>query len=359
MKIILYHDTSIPEQSLDVFNAIFERFKSTLPKNAKIIFVTNHSSSWSTISDNRSDFVTIKSKNNFVIKLILLLYLVKIFITSNKEKIILINIMNVYSFWFWAFLAKCFGHRAICRVTGMKPFGTSPFKDYLREVLIYLSFHASDKIMPVSISLVPPKLKSKFQFKVFAIPQGIDVKKFGDNENYYFKNKKYIFVGRLVENKGILKLIEVFQDNDYACRSLTVVGDGPLKEFLSEATKNDDNINLLGSVEHARVCDELKSCNALILPSEHEGTPNVVLEAIVSKVLVISTPVGEINELLTDGRGILMQSNSCIDISDAISRSECLQNRDSVLRLARHHVVNNYSYSVIQKKYDFILEALI
>ncbi len=117
--------------------------------------------------------------------------------------------------------------------------------------------------------------------------------------------KKYdlIFVGRLVENKGISLLLEAASKLKVKNEKLKVliVGDGPLSaslRFKVKSLKLENNIIFYGrakdSAEIARLLNESK---ILVMPSYNEGGPRVVLEAMACGVPVLATPVGIVPDL--------------------------------------------------------------
>ena len=61
-----------------------------------------------------------------------------------------------------------------------------------------------------------------------------------------------IYVGRLVENKGIKELLSLNKNLDKELFSLKIVGDGPLKNIVQEASRAYSNIDYVGYVKSKR-----------------------------------------------------------------------------------------------------------
>jgi teichuronic acid biosynthesis glycosyltransferase TuaC len=112
-----------------------------------------------------------------------------------------------------------------------------------------------------------------------------------------------LYVGRVEERKGVLELLDAFSA---LARSrpdvqLVVVGDGSLKQRIAEAIRGPLRGRILwaGSRPLAEVPHWMAACNALVLPSWSEGTPNVVLEALACGRRVVATAVGGIPDVIT------------------------------------------------------------
>ncbi len=78
-----------------------------------------------------------------------------------------------------------------------------------------------------------------------------------------------------------------------------VAGDGPERARL-EALSPPGRLHLLGSLDVDGVATLYRAADLLVLPSEREGWPNVVTEALAAGLPVVATPVGAMPELLAD-----------------------------------------------------------
>jgi glycosyltransferase involved in cell wall biosynthesis len=113
-----------------------------------------------------------------------------------------------------------------------------------------------------------------------------------------------VFIGRLAPVKGLRKLIGAFelalQSNPDL--SLTIVGDGPARGWLEQATKKFGSaVTLTGPRSQGEVADILAQSDVLVLPSFAEGVPVVLMEAMASGKPVIATQVAGVPELVEDG----------------------------------------------------------
>ena len=114
---------------------------------------------------------------------------------------------------------------------------------------------------------------------------------------------KVVAAGRLEPVKGFEKLIQAW---DAACKSrpdahLTIFGDGSLKRHLNELVKSRrlaNSVTLAGF--HSEIGSILHSADLLVISSEREGFPYILVEALVAGCPVISTPVSGCRELLPE-----------------------------------------------------------
>lgn len=110
-----------------------------------------------------------------------------------------------------------------------------------------------------------------------------------------------LFVGRLSQQKGILPLV---QQVDRLLGKLpqyhfAILGDGPLKQSIQAAAAQaacQDRVHILGWQPHA--LQWIQRSNILLLPSNYEGMPNVIMEAMSCSKPVVTFNVEGIDELL-------------------------------------------------------------
>ncbi|MCC6782849.1 MAG: glycosyltransferase [Planctomycetes bacterium] len=103
-------------------------------------------------------------------------------------------------------------------------------------------------------------------------------------------------VGRLVRGKGFHVMAQALRKLPAAVH-FAVAGDGPEREVLVNLAP-PGRLHLLGARSPDEVATLLQAADLLVLPSESEGWPNVVTEALASGVPVVATPVGAVPELL-------------------------------------------------------------
>lgn len=220
------------------------------------------------------------------------------------------------------------------------------------------------------VTVVSEHLKERVQelvpdIKPSVISMGVDTKKFGKQyfvPDYFRQGDKKVvlFVGRLVEIKGLHFLIEAMRQVEAV---LVIVGDGPLRaELEKQAGSISDKVQFWGSRTH----DELKtiyaSANVFVAPSitmadgAKEGFGLVILEAMASGLPVVASNSGGIVQLIEDGvNGLLCEERDVERLS--ISIQNILSDEELYCRLVNNSkkTIEQYDYSTIGEKYNAIL----
>lgn len=170
------------------------------------------------------------------------------------------------------------------------------YRPFLRRVL-----HRASRIVVSSPNLVEHAAELQdFRDKCVVIPFGIDVDRLKRSALIDSKvtdiaarypGSRVLFVGRLVEYKGVEYLIRAMQEVD---ATAVIVGDGPLRgplEALASSTKARDRIHFLGHLGDDEVIAHLRACEVFVLPSitRAETFGVVQLEAMACGKPVVST----------------------------------------------------------------------
>jgi len=166
-----------------------------------------------------------------------------------------------------------------------------------------------------SLKIIDDKKLSLLHDPVFIHKDLIQKKKEPIDTNFNLKKNDYFLsIGRLTKQKNFLflikcfsKLIEVHND-----MKLVIIGVGEEKNKINNYIKNNNlekNIILLGYQKN--VYNFLKNCKAFILSSLWEDPGFVLIEAMATNTLVLSSdcPNGP-KEIIENKNGLLFKSNS-------------------------------------------------
>jgi glycogen(starch) synthase len=143
------------------------------------------------------------------------------------------------------------------------------------------------------------------------------------------KRKDFIYVGRLVSEKGVNLLIEAYKI--YAAKSsnhwgLTIIGDGPEKNKL-QSQASDSNIHFLGKKCGEELVKELNNHACIIVPSiYHEAFGIVALEGLACGCQCIVSDGDGLQEAIGDC-GILFKKG---DAKDMAKKMLLVENSDTI-----------------------------
>ena len=117
----------------------------------------------------------------------------------------------------------------------------------------------------------------------------------------------FVFIGRLVRDKGINELVEAFEwlNKEYPKTRLLLVGRqepelDPLKPETIAKIDNNKNIEAVGQQSDVRPW--LTASDAFVFPSYREGFPNVVIEAGAMCLPSIVTDINGSREIIIEGK---------------------------------------------------------
>lgn len=188
--------------------------------------------------------------------------------------------------------------------------------------------------------------------KIKVILNGIDISKYKDKE--IKKNDKFtfIFIGRLIHQKGVDILLQAFAKTKEG--QLLIVGTGAEEEnlkSLSRELKVVDRVKFLGTRQD--IPELLLSSDCFVLPSRYEGLPMVLLEAIAARKIIIVSDFESASELIQNNiNGIMVHKENIGELAIAMNRVV----EDPNLRSNLQQGVSKISESVsIEKHVDGIL----
>lgn len=219
-------------------------------------------------------------------------------------------------------------------------------KGFKRNVLNFvekITYACATKIYPNSFELKNIIIENKFcrpsKLKVIAngSSNGIDTSYF--NPLLFSEEQKtrlreslnikpddfvFIFVGRLVKDKGINELVSAFcrLEEQYPQAKLLLVGSyesnlDPLLPKTLANIRDKKNIISVGFQKDVRLYFAIS--DALAFPSYREGFPNVVMQAGAMELPAIVTDINGCNEIVEDGiNGLIIQPKDTMALKTAM-----------------------------------------
>lgn len=164
----------------------------------------------------------------------------------------------------------------------------------------------------------------KSRTNVAVVGNAVNVSDIRNAEPQFYESargeKIFLFVGRLVHQKGLDILVEAVKQIDAAHNvRLVLIGEGPLRNEIASLVKAlslDDRIDLVSY--RTNWWGLLKTCAALINASRFEGQPNVVLEAMAAGCPLIVSDIPEHRAILDDQSALLVPVENATALAGAI-----------------------------------------
>lgn len=211
------------------------------------------------------------------------------------------------SFWrkaIFAGLARRFGVPVLLHLHGseMKSFYESQPQRVQRLISRQLELASAVLVLSESwkefILKIAPKARTIVVPNYVRVPEAV--------ERRASKDVTVLFLGLLGQRKGIFDLLEALARarRHNPALKLMVGGNGEVEEAkrLARELSLEDSVTFLGWIGEGKRQELLSRADIFVLPSYNEGLPMSVLEAMAYGLPVITTPVGGIPEVITDGR---------------------------------------------------------
>ncbi len=175
-------------------------------------------------------------------------------------------------------------------------------------------------------------------------------------------------IGRLEEKKGFLDLVDACielrkRDVEFDCK---LVGEGHLRSRIADRAQGAaGSFTLIGALPDKEVIPLLRQAAVLVVPSiiartgDHDGLPNVILEAMAASVPIVATRVGGIAEAVRDGEnGILVDPGDVTALADGIAGLLADTGRREAMGLAaRETVMRDFDLSQNVEQLYALFEA--
>ena len=267
-------------------------------------------------------------------------------------------------------------------VAGLPLLEAKGFKRILLNFVEKITYSAATKVFPNSFGLKDIILKERFcsKDKLQVIGNGssnginteyFDISKLNKNELQKLRNDLsisdevfvFVFVGRIVSDKGINELLSAFNKLTFSNVKLLLVGQkepelDPLTNASEQLIIKNKNIIEVGYQSDIR--NYLAISSALVFPSYREGFPNVVLQAGSFGLPSIVSDINGCNEIIINGyNGIIVPvKNKNILYESMIKLIEDKVLYATLTSNSRQRIVENYDQLVMWDKILTVYKSL-
>ncbi len=186
------------------------------------------------------------------------------------------------------------------------------------------------------------------------------------------KIRDIIYVGRLVEKKGVSTLIEAIKllNKDHPAVKVTIVGDGPEMAALRQQSRElgvENQIEFAGSIPNERVPEFYQSAKIAVVPSviatdgDQEGLGLVAVEALGCGCATIVSNLPALSDVITDREnGLVFSAGDAVGLQQRISSvlsDESLYKQ--LVCTGRQSVIDKFDWLPVGKRYMEILAQCI
>lgn len=204
--------------------------------------------------------------------------------------------------------------------------------------------------------------------RIRVMPMGVDLRHtFRPVEGVARVRRRLIFVGRLVEKKGLDTLLEALSRlaDEYPDIELLIAGDGPLRVPLERkalALGLSGKAVFLGSVASDRLPDLYSSADIAVVPSviaasgDQEGLGLVIIEAMGCGCAVVASALDAIGDVVDAETGLFARPGDPADLAEKIRR--LLEDPGYCRRLserAREKVLSRFDWEITGEAYARLL----
>lgn len=305
--------------------------------------------------------------------------LYKLYVFLKKEKPFIVHSHTPKAGTIGMIAAKLAGvpHR-FHTIAGLPLLESKGAKRKLLNIVEKITYSCATKIFPNSHGLKEIIVENKFthadKLKVIAngSSNGIDCIHY--NASLYSENDKtslreklgissndfvFIFVGRMVGDKGINELVKSFKRLSTDVENVKLLLVGPFENNLDPLKKNtieeiDSNNKIIAVGAQKDVRPYFAIANVLVFPSYREGFPNVVMQAGAMGLPSIVTNINGCNEIIIEGEnGLIIPVKNIELLYQAMIK--ILNEKDE------YRIMSQKSRDLIVKRYEqkYVWEQLL
>ncbi len=206
--------------------------------------------------------------------------------------------------------------------------------------------------------------------KIRVIPMGVDLEGRFLAQSGRRRKQSLLFVGRLVEKKGLPYLIRAMPMvlEKHPAASLTIAGSGPEEEAvrrLVAALGLERHVRFLGAVPNTDIPALYQAAEIVVFPSivgrdgDQEGFGLVLVEAMGCECAVIATDLPAMRDIIVDGKtGLIVPAKD----SGALAEKIIDLLDDPAIRLSlgkagRDFVKTRYDWRIIAAQYGAFFQG--
>lgn len=216
-------------------------------------------------------------------------------------------------------------------------------------------FNSTDIVVCIS-NYVQSMVLTQREKGIFAVPSFIDMGKAKSIRREYI-----LFIGRFEEHKHpdhAIEAVLAYNKVNLKPKELHLIGDGALLKMLMEKYSTENLIIFHGRASDEKKTEILSKSRILILPSEREGLPVVIVEALAYGIPTITTEYKDNGaQYFVKDNGIGLVASPVV--SDIANKIQIMENEYELFVEKCNTQKWNYDSKYCCEKYYSILEGIV
>lgn len=269
-----------------------------------------------------------------------------------------------------SFIPRLTGKKVVCTVHGLdwKRAKWKGLATYYLKLGEYATARFPHATISVSKTLVPYYLK-KYGTRVDYVPNGINLQPteplgslsaaMGIEKDSYL-----LFVARLVPEKGCHYLLDAFRGIE-TDKKLIIAGDNPYNPeytaLLREKAAKDPRVCLVGFQDEGALHRLYANAYAYVLPSDIEGLPISLLEAMSQGCLCLVSDIPE-NLAVVENHGLSFRQGDVASLQETLTNllEEETRNQENFHpQVLKKHIQETYDWNIVTRETEKIYQQLI
>lgn len=231
------------------------------------------------------------------------------------------------------------------------------------DVIESMTCSLSDHVLLLSESMRSPRIVDWFPTNISSANFNyIDCSRFEKKTQIDDREYDIIFLGRFESVKGVTDLIRSIPSiiDSHPDIKIKLIGDGELRTDLERIVMREglsEYVSFAGWVDHKEIPDHLNNGRILLMPSESEGVPKTLLEAMACGTIPVAAAVGGIPDIITENKtGFLLPNTKPNTIAKVVSQTLQRNDLELISDRARDYIEEEHSYNVAKRQYQRILD---
>lgn len=237
-----------------------------------------------------------------------------------------------------------FGIRTIATIHGLD-WQRAKWGGFAKKFLLFgekCAAKYADEVIVLSLN-VQQYFKDKYNRDTIYIPNGVNKTEFREpdiiKKQFGLEKDNYIlYLGRLVPEKGITYLMEAYSKIDTDKKLVIAGGGSHSSEYVQkihELAAKDDRIVLTGFVQGNLLSELYSNCYMYVLPSDIEGMPISLLEAMSFGLRCLASDIPENTEACREYARYFKKSDVedlRAKLEECINRPEVFKKKDAIMK---------------------------